>query len=119
MTRDIEIGEYVLIPEKLKIKIEASESDSYEKYLQSGINICGIEIKDGDIYLKLAYSTSLMEGFWRSDFLTIRVGGIFMIMTLYTIESRPNYLGSKYYHGFGMVFSEVRDSEYIIAKLIQ
>lgn len=119
MTQDIEIGEYVLIPEKLKIKIETAESVSYEKYLQSGINICGIELKDGDIYLKLAYSTSLMETFWRSDFLTIRKEGIFMTMTLYTIESRPNYLGSKYYHGFGIVFSEVRDSEYIIAKLIQ
>ena len=120
MVKNIEIGEYVVVPEKLKVLIQASDEKSYENFLRSKLNICGVEIKDGKVYLNLDYCADLVERFWRDDDLVLKFSGIYLFMTLYTMEKCPSYLGTKYYHELNLMLDEISDTgEYIRVRLIK
>ena len=120
MAKNIEIGEYVVVPKKLKVLIQANDEKSYANFLRLRLNICGVEIKGGKVYLILEYCAELVERFWRDDDLVLRVDGIHLFMTLYTMEKYPSYLGTKYYHEVSLMLEEISDTgEYIRVRLIK
>ena len=117
---EIVIGEYIIVPDKLKLSIEAHNESSYQSYLASGINIIGVKIVNEEIYLELEYNERLVERFWRDENFRYESESMNIMLYLYSIDSRKNrsiYMAGKYYNKLRLVLSEINPENLVVRLL--
>lgn len=117
-TEEIVIGEFIIIPDKLKARIEAKDSESYKEFLLKGlVDIKDIRFQGEGTYLVLGYSPELVKFVW-SDMIPELHGRLVIYLTDISGNRLIGYIKSKFYVNPKFILKEITPSGEIIVKII-
>ena len=117
-TEEIVIGEFIIIPDKLKATIEARDSESYKEFLLKGlVDIKDIRFQGEGTYLVLGYSPELINFVW-SDMIPELHGRAAICLTDISGNRLFGYIKSRFYVNPKFILKEITSSGEVIVKII-